>query len=456
MERSEFAINYIMPASSPVRRDLLLPYLGDRPPRPLSPSIEEVNAVPMPTNLDASVRFDYSYKELVQLTRELTPGSSDDLKRVLRYSLVWSGLKLGDDNSAGWVVLDHGYEPMTRLTRVIVPVDTKRLSIRIAPDSWKGSFSTPFTLHKVPNGMEVLALDGDKTITIANPNLHYITESVQTLAYLKSMDNGTTALTINPLQKCPQECKFCCRAYYDMTDGRKAELVNLTPGEMARYLKIKFPYIKDWGAISEIAIVTGEFTTDEAVLKYIEGFVAEMKIVTSGQWNPLANSHQEITVSSHLLQSYDSMAIAKSLGMKHFLYTVEMVDDNREEVMHVAGKEFKSSSVNKGHGSFSGILDILQTAIGIFGAENVEPALVIGLDPINEAVRAMDKLKALGINNVSRALLNVYNINQFQLMHTSFEDAVYMMQYAKNLFKSSQNRVIQKNGAMSNRGELFS
>jgi len=448
-------IDFIIPDKSDKRRETLLPLLDVRPPRSQSSNREAIEAIPQPAAVSPDARFDYTYDQLVDIAHDLTPGNSEDIKRVARYALIWSGMKI-DDSMISWAAVDHGYESQTRLPRVTLPVDNKRLSIRAVPDSWEDSVhNTPFTLQKDERGVQIVASDSEgNRVEIARPVHRYVTESVQTLAYLKEQRDGTKNITINPLQRCPQKCEFCCRAYHDMTMDRKKELINLSPDEMARYLKAKFPKT-DWKDVSGITVVTGDFQSDHAILDYMQGFVESMDSVTSGDWSPISNSHQDLAVSTHLLESRESMERAKELGMKKFMYTVEMSDDDRrEEVMYVS-KNVKNNAVNKGHTPFKGALGVLETAIDVFGVENVEPVLVVGLDPIEKTKQSLDKLRELKIRRVSRALVNIYNMNQFSLMRSGFEGAVEGMQYARDLFGSAHSRVVNGDNPTANTRELY-
>jgi len=361
-----------------------------------------------------------------------------------------------DDNIINWAAIDHGYESQTRLPRVTLPIDNKRLSVRVTPDAWEGTHDTPFTLRRGDSGAHLLATDSKgEQIEIAHPAHRYITESVQTMAYLREQRDGTINFTINPLQRCPQKCEFCCRAYHDMTMERKKELINLSPDEMARYLKAKFPKTA-WEDVSGITVVTGDFQSDQAILEYMEGFVGAMDEVTEGRWNPVTHERQDLAVSTHLIETREAMEKAEALGMKRFIYTAEMADDDRrEEVMYVS-KTAKNNEANKGHIPFTGALGVLETAVDVFGADAVEPVLVIGLDPLEKTKQSLDKLKELKIRRVSRALLNIYNMNQFSLMRSGFEDAVEGMQYAKDLFGSPHSRVVTGDNSGTNTRELYS
>ncbi len=367
------------------------------------------------------------------------------MDRLTRYALIWSGVRVAPELSH-WVTTDHGYGPGTRLPRVTLPVHGKRLSMRVVPDGWRDEFDTPFMLHRQRgDGTAVSAIHRGLTIPIAKPTLRYRGESVQTLAYAveHSGPEPKKSITVNPLQRCPQTCEFCCRGYHDMTSARKSELINLAPDEMARLLLVKFRGIKNWEDVSGITLVTGDFKDGERILSYMEEFVGVMGTLTAGQWDPAVHSHQDISVSTHLLRTRDVMERAKAIGMKRFIHTVEMVsDDEREAVMHLGQGPLQSTPKNKGHSTFADSLRVLQTAIDIFGAENVEPVLVVGLDSLEKTQNAMDGLKAIGITHVSRGLINIYNMNQFGLLPVPFEEAVAGMQYARDLFASQYRRTV--------------
>jgi len=438
-------VNTVIENPQDRRRLPLLPLLDPAAKRPESVSREEMEAFPEPEITVPEVRFDYSYQELTVLAQEITQATPDDVRRVVRYGLIWSGMRVQDD-ALSWTSIDHGYKEGTRLPRVVLPVDDKRLSIRTVPNGWRGVHDTPFTLRRGESGGMRLTADG---VEIARPIVRHKTESVQTLAYIAGQEDGSVNITANPLQRCPQACEFCCRGYHDMTNERKKELVNLSPEEMARALMTQFSEkVKNWGEISGITFSTGDFRDEPHLLEYVEKFVAAMGTVTGGEWNPQKNEHQYISVLTHILKSRAGLEQARSLGMKRFIHTVEMTDAaRREQVMHLNRKDFESTPRNKGYTTFEGILGVLGNAVEVFEPQNVEAILVVGLDPLERTRSAMDQLKEIGITRVGRALINIYNMNQFALVPASFEDAVGGMEYAKRLFASPHRKRISSSAA---------
>ena len=229
-----------------------------------------------------------------------------------------------------------------------------------------------------------------------------------------------------------------------MTIEKKRELRNYNPLEMASALMQQFPDT-DWEEVSGITLVTGDFRSAETALDYLEEFGRSMHRATSGLWNPKARAHQDLSLSTHLIKSDEAMHRARELGMKRFIHTVEMTDDDaREAVMHTGGDNQTASQLNKGHDGFLTSLDVLQRAISVFGAGQVEPVLVIGLDPLDQTKIALNQLKDIGIQRVSRGLVNVYNMNQFGLLRSDFFSAVQGMQYARDLFTSPHSRVVER------------
>jgi hypothetical protein len=436
-------VQRVIPQATERRQRALLPLL--RTERQAVPTRVSVEGLSQPDHAQAGVRFDYTYDQLVAICERLTPGTPEDLRRVLRYALIWCGVTV-DDDRLHWTALDHGFVPGSRLARATLPVDDKRLSIRLVPDHWAGEYGSAFRLRGGQSGGTVItAVDrhGQETI-IARPLTRYIGESVQTLAYHYGLADGRKRFTINPLQRCPQSCEWCCRGYHDMTPARRSELVNLAPDEMARALLVKFPQIEDWREVAGITLVTGDFSGEDAVVDYLTAFVEAMSRETSGRWDPRVTD-QDIAVSTHLVRSRPAMERLKALGMKRFIHTVEMVDDDRREVtMHLNRREFISEPGNKGHTGFMEALDVLAMAIEIYGPDAAEPVLVIGLDSLELTRRAMDDLHGIGIRRVSRALVNVYDFNQFALMQGSFEDAVAGMQYARDRFASAHPRRVSE------------
>jgi hypothetical protein len=415
---------------------------------------KDLETMPVP-EISSNVRFNLTSDELLDITAAHTPNTEEDLKRVLRYALVWSGVRVHDDTSARWLRLDEGQSMPPRYPRITVPVDQKRLSLRAVPQQAWGDASsplrTPFELREYAEGKVITMerLGGDALI--AQPDKYFVGDSVQTLAYLGRREKDNYFITANPIQRCSHRCGYCCRGFHTMTENSFNELVNMTGPEMARYMTTKFD-VDDWAKIKEVAFITGVFPNDEVLLRYLSDFGGELKALTKGRFDPKENRDQTLKVSSHLLRDERTMKEAKKLGVNSFIFTMEMADNNRRaEVMPLAvGKSGKQVDLDrvpivvKGRDRFETILDILRTAIDVYGADNVSPVMVVGLDSRDISIQAMDRLKGIGVRNLIRGLNNIYDDTQFPLYQMPFEEAVTVMQYARDNFASGHRRIVDE------------
>lgn len=372
--------------------------------------------------------------------------------------------------------MDQGYEPGKRFPRVTGSVHRKRLSLRVAPNrAWGGEeapYWTPF----------VMTAAGGKRITlgeyeVARVPFVFFGDSIHTIAYLAKRGDGQYAITANPLQNCSHDCAFCCRGYSNMEVSYKRQLINLTPREMARYLRVVFPQI-DFGLVREIAFITGVFPNDDYLLSYIDEFLVEMKVVSEGRFDPRENSHQWMKVSSHLLRTEHAMRTAKELGIKRFTYTVELVDPyqrslqmnlaNPRRAVHVdafrplqwmpaEGKPViprparaqdntkRLQTTVKGSATFEEVMAILDTAGRIFGQHQVEPVLILGLDTYDETMAALRRLHAEKFRMLTRSLYNAYDADQIPLYRMNLEEVIAVSEFARKHFVSGHRQVVDEN-----------
>lgn len=254
----------------------------------------------------------------------------------------------------------------------------------------------------------------------------------------------------------------------------KSELINFTPREIARYLQDAFPDI-DFLKVTEIAFITGVFPNDAYLLTYVKTFLDEMKLISGGRFDPRTHSHQRMKVSSHLLRDEETMKAGRALGIKRFTYTVELVDNMRRAlIMDIAKRggrgphpvlcppvlpaqnwtlqqanadssvvtEDRTRVIVKGSATFERVMSILETACRVFGQNEVEPVLIIGLDTYDDTMRCVRRLHAEGYKMLTRALFNAYDPDQVPLYRMTLPDAIAATEWINAHFSSGYRQVL--------------
>jgi hypothetical protein len=418
-------------------------------------------------------RFNYTLKELLRIAENHTQNSATDLDRVMRYALIMCGIRIGDVAGLNSVAIDEGYIEGQRFPRVTGSIYQKRLSMRVVPsNSWGGSESplwTPFILRGEKS--RKLWIGNHEVSSVP---LLFLGESINNIAYFTKSGNQYF-ITANPLQNCSHDCTFCCRAYGNMSSTKRSSLINFTPSEIARYLRIIFPKL-DFYDVAEVAFITGVFPNDEYLLNYVELFLDEMRSITNGRFDPCKHSHQRLKISSHLLRSENAMRSAVALGVKRFTYTVELVDawqrhlqmnlakpgrlqtkstaaSLEERVMNqckaiqvpsdsciIQDKEIRVTV--KGSTTFESVMEILERASYVFGQQEVEPVLIIGLDTYQDTLRALERLYKEGYRLLTRSLLNAYSLSQLSLYRMSLPEIIVLTEFINKHFRSAYQPII--------------
>lgn len=394
---------------------------------------DELAQLQPPVLPNSKYRFNYSYDELMDIAARCTPFTDNDIDRVFRYAMVFSGISANEDCMQN-VMVDSLYSKESRYPRITAQIHNKRLSLRVLPaicekrhESCKEKF-TLFSYH-INNGRKYVA-NGKYVTPITG---YYYGASVNVLAYITDACNDNYDITINPRQICSNRCKMCCRTYDICKDTSK--LVNFSPEEMVRYLIFKFGLDKV-KSFRNISIITGAFSSAETALGYIEQFIRYMKSETDGSFDPIMHSNQSIKISSHLFESTEEMLSLKALGAKRFMYSVEMISENRNEIL-------SNEQINKGNLDCQSIINVLTKAIDIWGVESIEPVYIIGLDDFDRTMYWIDSLCKLGIPHLTRSLFNAYTPEHCKYYAMSFEEIINAVQVINARFRTGYRQNVQ-------------
>jgi len=400
------------------------------------------DSVVLPITLRESIRFNYTYSEILEIATRFTGNTENDIQRVMRYALVYSGLT-PENNDAVYrsISLDKGYSVNTRLPRFTASITNKRLSIRCVPpiyDKVQKEY-TPFSLSWRRGALHI---ECNGTSIFPNINKYFLgTGTAKVLSYLTSRGNsGTYNLTGNPIQRCTHECRMCCRGFYDMTSSRKMSLINMLPDEFAKYLYMEYAYL-GFENISEIAFVTGLFENVHVLFDYAKNFLRELNMLSKGKFNPILNAHQRLKISSCLIRDSKAMKEFQAIGVKRFMHTIEALDTTSRFDLLKVYKE-SASDVAKGKSTVNDEMAILLAAADVFGFGNVEPVLIIGLDVYDKTRGWICELHNQGFKILTRSMFNVYNTNQFEYYRMQLEEIICLSELIRKLFVSGHRSFI--------------
>ena len=387
----------------------------------------------LPEVQNGRIRFNYSYEDIQGLIQKYSL-DTDDKKNYL-YSLAMSvcGVAIEHGDRA-WENVENSseYIQYSRYPRVTGTIGDKRVSVRVVPTHWKNScsrLSTNFTLR----GNGIFLSD----VKIADLSSVFVGNMLNSIAYLTVDTSGRTMLSVNPMQYCAQGCAFCYKSHWSLTQDYKCELLNLTPQQVCNYLKYEMPHI-NYATLNELVIMTARFNSTEHLITHMEQMHLCMSDISDGKFNPSLNSWQSIKVSTHLLKTKEDMQRAKSLGVKRFLYPLEIFDSEiRKKYM-----TSKSYHENKGDASFYEVLSILEDASTVFGRENIEVYAVIGLDSHHDTMKGIEKLFSLGYRTITHDIFRTYSYNQFGMYQMTLEEMIDVTMYLEEKFNHGFKQVV--------------
>ena len=426
------AASYIVGEGSLERRTHIEHILQPVKEQAVAVTLEDMLSVSEPQLPALGFRFNYSYDELIDIAHHITGGTPEEIDRVFRYGMVYSGI-VPEADCIDHVYRDLGYG-LERFPRVTARIHDKRLSLRVLNVDGEISNSSKPTSscfrYKKENGKEFI-VNGNYKAQITG---RYYGASVNVLSYTTDAPGGID-MTINPIMKCPNSCKMCCRTYDLYTD--KCNLFNFEPEEMARYLMWKYG-VQTLKALRSVAIITGAFHSPDEALDYIEKLNSCLSNLTSGGFDPIHNDGQFYKISSHHFDSIYYMEKLRGLGVKQYMYSVEMVSDNRKEIL-------TNGEILKGKLKLSSIKEVLESAISVWGNNYVEPTYVIGLDSFEDTFRWIDLLSSIGITKMTRALYNAYSPEQCRYYKMDLKSTLVCALEINRRFSSGYHQYLKGN-----------
>lgn len=402
--------------------------------------LEQLSVPEIPSN--NSIRFNYNLKELMEISEKYTNNSDNDQKRVIRYALIMSGVRINSEKVRNLVRLDIGYN-YNRYPRFTGAIYNKRLSIRIVPEKWKifnPSLNTNFHI-KISNSSKYLTIGETPLQRIEGV---YFGSSVNVLSYITLLNNNNISITVNPLTKCSHQCRICCRGYYDMKKDFYNTLIMFDPAEFARYLMIKYKDI-DFNYVKQISFITGAFDNIQQLYDYINSFINHMDQYTKGKFSPINNESQSVKVSTHLIADKIWMNAFKQLGVRQFMYTIETLDDSNRKQYMVARTD---TAVEKGTVPVCDTMHILENASSIFGKQNIEPVMIIGLDTYDKTKQWLQEMQKLGYSKLTRGIYNVYNANQLKYYKMNLPELINITEYINKNFLSGYRQILTPNNSL--------
>lgn len=386
-----------------------------------------------PLLVSPKIRFNYTLSQINEIFKGYSEYSQDNIRNLYLLALSICGIKVDDELALSFI--NAPKEESYRYLRVIATVDNKPITMRVVPNSWGGKDSILTTNFHL-KGTDIY-LEDKKICTITSwCNLC----SINNIAYVSKNLYGENILCVNPLQFCNQGCKFCLRTQKMYSKNRTDELINLRADQLCRYIISELPEV-NYQTLNEFYISTGRFRDSKHLLNYLESLYINLKEISCNQFDPVSKEHQWFKVSTHLLDTEEAMIQAQKCGVKKYLYPIEIVCDKKRK------KYMASQGVpnNKGDVMFSEIITILDTASKVFGKENIEPVLIIGIDTYEDTMSALLQLKNKGYKTISYNVYRAYYEEQLNLYNMSLEEIVDVTEFIKRNFNQGYKQVVDMN-----------
>lgn len=425
---AENKVDYIIRENSEVRKGLLLNQLK-RNSNHASGSVthEMIESFAVPKGLDDNVRFDYSFEELKAIAAEFgLVETQDQFKEFLIFALLFCGIRIGNDEALEYVKTISGFAPGFRFYRVSGLFGTSRITVRVVPNHWKGRFTSHFVLRSSTIWIDNYKLGELKAI--------FTDSSIFNLSYITENQEGEIVLSVNPFQKCAQHCRFCFKGTRAMLTSLNEKLVNLSAEEIVRYVEVEYPNY-DFSKIIEIVVLTARFGSLNQLMLFMERFYKEIVRVSNGLFDPNKNDWQRIKVSTHLLTTREAMEQVYNFGVRRYIYPIEIFNDALRQT-YMTSLYYQKGN-NKGDASIDEVYTCLTEAKKVYGADNVEPVVILGIDTFEDTFRGLQNLKRNGINLLTYNVFRVYDSDQLEMYHMSLKDILWLQHFISENFKSS-------------------
>jgi hypothetical protein len=391
-------------------------------------TFDDIESFDKPTVDLSHIRFNYTYADLEKIALQY-----HDIPDFFVFASSVCGVKIDDEFALSLIGAPE--EKTDRYLRAIITIDDKPFTMRVVPDGWgdsKSRLSTNFHIK----GTSLFLED----IEIGQITSYCNLCSINNIAYISKNLQDKNVLCVNPLQSCYQGCKFCLRTQEVYSKGKKTELLNLSPEQLCRYLCSELPDIQ-FENLNEFYISTGRFRDTNHVLDYLRGLQKSIFEQYGSKFDPIRRQDQWFKVSTHLLNTLDSMKEAQSLGVKKYLYPIEIVSDmKRKFFMHRSGL-----MENKGEVSFEEVISVLDLASSVFGKTNIEPVLIIGIDTHMDTMKALRILKSEGYRMISYNVFRAYYEGQLQYYHMDFGEIVDVVAFIDSNFSSGYSQIVDLN-----------
>ena len=194
----------------------------------------------------------------------------------------------------------------------------------------------------------------------------------------------------------------------------------------------------DYASIKEITTLTARFPTTDQLIEYLEGLYKGIMSLSGGRFDPVRNPAQRFKISTHLLRSKEDMLRAQKLGVNRYIYPLEIFDAERR-------KRYMTSNLHaesKGDSSFEEVLSVLETASSVFGRENVEVVVLVGIDTYDDTLNGINRLHSLGYRIVTYNAFRVYDHDQIDMYQMTLEEIVDAISYIEELFTGGFKQVV--------------
>ena len=430
-------INYILSGDNSSRFDALEIQIGQKKSKSPIGNVtkEEVNHFDEPQNLQENIRFNYTFCELKKIAELYGFNESKEkFNTFLLQAIQYCGIRIGDEAALQYVKTISGFPKKFRYFRIAGLWGTTRLTIRIVPDQWTGRFTSNFVLK----GSEMWIDD----YFIGELKAIFTGSSLYNLAYVTENQNSEKILSINPLQKCEQNCQFCFKGSRAMLSSFRDTLINLKADEMLRFLQVEYPEL-DYSELTELVVLTARFRDTDQLISYISEIYRGICKISNGGFDPLTHSNQRIKVSTHLLSDLDSMKRIFQVGVRRYIYPIEIFSNKLRRKYMVS--PFYEKGSNKGDVSIEEIYKSLNIATSIFGIENIEPVIILGIDTYKNTKKGITTLKSIGLKLLTHNTFRVYDSDQMEMYHMSFEELVDIQQFLLDNFEANFSQKITSN-----------
>ncbi len=391
-------------------------------------------------------------KEVIEQFEDHFTDPNDTRNFVFANLLQYAGVRPVDNEAMRWVRLEKEYPPERSF-----PFATQSLfgrgrlvGIRAVPRSFQGheQLRTPFLLSSHPDGGVLFTHDdGGEMFPVVHATEQRPLQSAREIVYTREMKqpNGDSRfrMIVNPLISCRERCTFCVRQYDNvgrMDLGAEEPFIRsrLTPGEMARYIFLKYDDLRA-ASIDSVGLVTGAFDNFDNLYKYIDAFSGALRKETNGRFDPRKHEDQQLFVLSHVITERDQMEAIRELGVKNISHTLEVIDDvRRQRIMPVQSRHART--LNKADITFEQTVASVPHGVEVFGPEGFRVVIIVGLDDLDTTVKGATELHKAGMTALDTSILRAHSAGTMADYAMSFPELMAAKKHMIDLFKPERIR----------------